>query len=381
MEKAHSRLRVAFIVGTLRQGGAEKQLVYMAQALHRAGVEVRIYSLTQGEHYESALRAEGIPICWFGRIGSPVVRLGALSRQLRAFHPHILQASHFFMNLYSSLAGRLHGALDIGSLRSDLVHEFEILGAWGPVLLRLPSVILANAEAAKRNAAGSSKAPDKIFIVANAIDIADFDRRAAQSVPSLSAPGEIIVVAAGTLLPVKRFDLFLSALALARRECAQLKGVLIGDGPEMSALQERACALGLIPDGLTFLGRRNEIPALLRQAAMLLLTSDHEGFPNVILEAMAARLPIIATPAGDVGAIVQNEATGYVVPFNDTGAMARRMVELAHAPALRRQFGVAGRARVEQCYSFEDLADRLLASYRAMALKQNRAALLSLLGK
>jgi glycosyltransferase involved in cell wall biosynthesis len=112
---------------------------------------------------------------------------------------------------------------------------------------------------------------------------------------------------------------------------------------------------------------------------MLVVSSDHEGFPNVVLEAMAARLPVVTTPAGDAGVVVRDCVTGYVVPFNDTEAMASRMVQLAKSADLRRRFGAGGREQVEQHYSFENLADRILSIYRDIAAQQGKQKVLSIL--
>lgn len=79
---------------------------------------------------------------------------------------------------------------------------------------------------------------------------------------------------------------------------------------------------------------------------------------------------MIATPVGDVSRIVDHEKTGYVVPFDDIDAMASRMVRLATSPSLRSHMGEAGRARVEQSYSYQTLGGRLLDTYRLMAETQ-----------
>ena len=98
--------------------------------------------------------------------------------------------------------------------------------------------------------------------------------------------------------------------------------MIVGDGPLWTALHQRAQDLGLLPDGVAFLGRRNDVPALLGSADMLVLSSDHEGCPNVVMEAMAARRPVVTTPAGDAGVLVEDGVSGYVVPFDDVEAMA-----------------------------------------------------------
>src|SRR5437867_4813362 len=108
------RLRVALVAGTLVQDGAEKQLVYMAHALSEAHVDIRVYCLTRGEFYESALTALGIQTYWVGRFGSRISRLLTLTAALREFRPHIVQAGHFFTNLYATVAARLCKAVPVG---------------------------------------------------------------------------------------------------------------------------------------------------------------------------------------------------------------------------------------------------------------------------
>jgi glycosyltransferase involved in cell wall biosynthesis len=355
--------RVALLAGKLGQGGAEKQLVYMARALCQAGVDVRLYSLTRGEFHEAELQRLGLPPCWVGRFSSPLARLATLTAALRQFRPHIVQSAHFYTNLYASLSGRLCRAVAIGALRSDLAFHLETHGRWARWLLHMPSALLANSYAAKRDLEGLSIRA-KISVIPNVIDLAGFDAPCSEAAPSLGAVGRPVAVALGNLIAVKRLERFLLALAQARRVVAGLTGVIIGDGPERPDLEQRADALGLLPEGVRFMGRRNDVPALLKQADMLVLCSDHEGFPNVLLEAMAARLPVITTPVGDGAVVVQDGVTGYLVACHDVDGMAERMARVAGSPNLRRQLGEAGRKRAEQEYSFESLAARLLLVYQ-----------------
>src|SRR4028119_273341 len=113
MVSSNHHLRVALLAGALSQGGAEKQLTYMARALLDAGVEVRVYSLTQGEFYESALRSLGLQPIWVGQFSNPLLRVAVLAQRLREFRPHILQSTHFFTNLHVTLVARLYGIMAI----------------------------------------------------------------------------------------------------------------------------------------------------------------------------------------------------------------------------------------------------------------------------
>jgi glycosyltransferase involved in cell wall biosynthesis len=192
--------------------------------------------------------------------------------------------------------------------------------------------------------------------------------------------GRVIAAAVGSLHPCKRFDRFLEALALARRSEPALAGILAGtDRGERSALQAKARSLKLAPPDLIFAGECANVPALLSRAGLLVLSSAYEGFPNVILEAMAARLPVISTPAGDAARIVKHGQTGYVVTGEDIAKMAGFMVQLAQSPALREALGRTGRQRAEKEYSFESLTERLLDSFHLFAGKKGRASLACML--
>lgn len=368
-----ARYRVALIAGGLALGGAEKQLVYMARALVGRGVTLRCYSLTTGDAYEEAIRRAGAELVWIGRHRAPAARLVRLAYELARFRPHVVQAGHFFVNLYAALGARLCGAVSIGALRNDAVFELNENGRWGPWLLRLPTVLVANSAAGCRNACALGRRRDEVLLLPNVIDLSEFDAaRTDLDLRAGIAPGTVLMAAVGRLVPAKRFDRFLDALARARRDRPELHGVIVGNGPERAALEERAARRGLAAS-VRFLGARRDVPALLRQADAFVLCSDHEGFPNVLLEAMAARLPVITTPAGDARAIVLPNVTAYVVEPDDVEMLATRMCQLATGPTERRVMGLAGRRRVESVFRADVLADRLLEVYRTAEERRGRA--------
>jgi hypothetical protein len=150
--------RVALVAGTLGQGGAEKQLVYGARALAEAGVHVRVYSLTEGEWYAAELAAHGLAPTWVGRARNPAARVLALVRALAGFRPHLVQAGHFFTNLYVAGAATAVGAVAVGGMREDPRWGMAQNGRWGPLLLRAPRAIVANSEAARGWGRGSPSA-------------------------------------------------------------------------------------------------------------------------------------------------------------------------------------------------------------------------------
>ena len=126
--------------------------------------------------------------------------------------------------------------------------------------------------------------------------------------------------------------------------------------------------------------RRISIGLIAASAALLIavLTANVQR-PNVILEAMTARLPVITTPAGDAGVIVEHDKTGYVVKPDDAQSMAAFIVRLAQSPSLRMKLGEAGRTRVEQEYDYESLSHRLIAIFHGFAALKRETCLRELL--
>jgi glycosyltransferase involved in cell wall biosynthesis len=369
--------RIALVAGTLGQAGAEKQLVFMARALRDAGADLRIYCLTRGEYYEAHLRQLGIQPRWFGRFGgirfaNIPLRLGSLAIGLARFRPHIVQAGHFFCNLHAGLCGRLCGAMAIGAMRNDLEREVNASGRLIRPLLRLPSGIIANSRAALQGIEAFGVDRESAVILENVIDLEEFEARLREGEPAWNPEGPPVAVAVGRMHSEKRFDRYLEALALARRSSPAVRGVIVGDGPLWDDLRRRAGELGLLPDGVMFLGRRNDVPALLGRADMLVLSSSHEGCPNVVMEAMAAGRPVVTTPAGDAGILVEDGVHGYVVPFDDVAGMADRMVKLAGSREVCRRFGEAGRRKIEAHHGYAGLDRRLVAAYETIAERAGR---------
>ncbi len=363
-------LRVAFIAGSLGQGGAEQQLLYLTRELARAHVDVHVFTLSRGERYESLFDEAQVPITWAGRYRLPR-RVLDVATTVRRFRPHVIQAGHFFTNLYAVAAARLSGGAEIGAIRNDVHFDKAECGRWGHALLHVPRTLIANSQAAAHNAREDGVAAHRLQVLTNVIDVRAFDR--ASGGRHVDARAEAVALAVARLVPAKRLDRFLHALAHARRMGTRLRGVIVGEGPERERLERLANELGLQPGGIAFFGARRDVPRLMARADMLVLTSQHEGFPNVLLEGLTARLPVITTPAGDATELIRDGQTGFVVPFDDPSILARRLIELARSPATRRVLGSAGRTLVEQRYGLTGLATRALQIYHDAARQQHSA--------
>lgn len=350
-------LRVCFIAGTLGQGGAERQLFYMLQALQAAGACVKVLSISKGEFWESPIRGLGIEVAYVGGSPSRLKRLIQIGREVRRFKPHIVHAQHFYVNLYASIAARLSGCREIGAIRSNVISELaDVGGLLGRASLRLPRMLASNSRAAIRNLINLGVRETRLFFLPNVIDNSHFTRGSSTEADSF------VLLGVGSLVAAKRFDLFLETMAQLKSKFP-VRGIIAGDGPLRKELENQAGRLGLLPGRVEFVGRVNDTVDLYLRASLFLLTSDHEGTPNVVLEAMASGIPVVATGVGDVPDLLGNGARGRLVAPGDLDGLVSAIGDLLGDPQTRARLASHAQAYVQLQHSHTALKDDLTNLY------------------
>jgi glycosyltransferase involved in cell wall biosynthesis len=195
---------------------------------------------------------------------------------------------------------------------------------------------------------------DQYRIVPNGVDL---NRFAGAWSP---VPGRILMV--GRLAAPKRPDLALRALARVRARVPAAELHLAGDGPLEPEARALARELG-IEDAVRFLGRRDDVAALLREAAVALLASDYEGSPLSVIEAMATGVPVVATAAGGVDELVVDGTTGVLAPPRDADALGEALVRVLSDPAAGAAMGAAGKRAAHERLSTERMVAETVALY------------------
>lgn len=357
-----SQLRVCFLAGTLGQGGAERQLFYLLKTLREQGATVQLLSLTRGEFWEAPIAELGVDVRWVGQPESRLARLVRIIREVKAFRPDILQSQHFYTNLYAAAAAQVLGVREIGALRCDGASEVAEHGrALGWMSLRWPHVIAANSRAAIDYAVQAGRSASSLFFLPNAIDAAQFSSRIE---PPQSSNGAVRLLTAGRLEEQKRMDRLVRVLAELRRSCSiPFRAVIAGDGPLRPHL-ERQIVEAEISDVVEFRGLVRDLKAAYHDADIFLLTSDWEGTPNVVLEAMAAGLPVVATNVGGVPDIIQHGVTGLLAAPQAEPELTALLRQLTEQPQLRAQLGNAARTHIEQQHALSRLPHVLTDLYR-----------------
>jgi len=174
-----------------------------------------------------------------------------------------------------------------------------------------------------------------------------------------------VAVCVSRLVPIKNVALFVDAMAVVHRARPDACGVIVGDGPLVAVLKARAAALG-VSGAIRFAGYvgQRELPLWYRAADVFVLSSDFDNSPNVVLEAMASGLPLVATNVGGVPDFVEAPAGGALVDKGDAAAMGTEILELLGNEARRRDAGSFNRQRATTKFSWRTSAEQLLAAYR-----------------
>lgn len=163
---------------------------------------------------------------------------------------------------------------------------------------------------------------DKLRVLPHAVDTGRFQ----PTVPLAERPYDFLFV--GQLIPLKRVDAILRALHAARQTSPALRLAIVGQGPLRDDLEALTDRLGL-RDAVDFLGMRRDMPAVYNQARCVLIASEHEGLPIVLVEAMCCGCVPIASRVGSIGDLIDPGRNGFLVPPGDHAGLAQRMLEVA----------------------------------------------------
>jgi glycosyltransferase involved in cell wall biosynthesis len=207
---------------------------------------------------------------------------------------------------------------------------------------------------------------EKITVLHNFVDayIRPTDDEVLRLRHEMKLDDELVIVTVGRLSVEKGHANLLNAIALLkdRRELPKHRFVLVGDGPEEGNLRRQAAQLG-IEDRLIWAGVQKDVAPYYAMAAIYALPSKSEGSPNVILEAMAASLPIAATRAGGVPEILENDVTGLLVPKENPQALADAIQKLLLSDDLRARLASAAHRQAETAHTIEAYRRELTQFY------------------
>ncbi len=381
--RAAGATRIVHLIGQLGLGGSERQLLVLLQHLDRDRFENHLVVFNPSPHGE--LHQE------FEQLGIPVItvppacrrvsqRLRFLWRTCRRLAPDVIHSWTAHDNPYAGIVGRLAGIRGrFGSLRTTLHSTLmaNLPRSYRWLVLHGVAELVVNSETAARELREQGIRPRRIRLLRNCVPAPPADVAPADLEELGIAAAQRVIGLIGNLRAVKDHLFFVDAMARVLPEVPELRVLLVGqplpsepDYPRR--IEERIERHGL-RGRFVITGFRSDVPALLRRMEICCLSSKSEGMPNVVLEAMAAARPVVATRVGGVPELVEDGDGGILIEPGDVGGFAAAVSRLLAEPELARRMGERGRERARRRHDCAAAALYLGDLYR-QALGETPAA-------
>jgi sugar transferase (PEP-CTERM/EpsH1 system associated) len=350
------RLRVVHVTGCLDMGGQEKLLVEFAKHADRDRFDLRFLSLGSRGVLADELEAQGWPVTALDLSPGLHLRLPwRLSRLFRQWRADIVHTHNDRPLLYAAPAARLarvssvlhtkHGRGTGNSRRQNFLAALAARFTDHFVCVSHDCARLAHEQGVPGN---------RVRTLLNGIDT----QRFAFTGSNPNGPAAIVA----RLCADKDIGTLLDAVAIVTRAAPDFRLVIAGDGPCMSDLKLHSDRLNL-GSCVQFLGLVQNVPTLLQQARLYVLSSISEGVSLTLLEAMACGLPVVATRVGGTPEVVADGVSGLLVPPRDPAALAAALLRVHRDPFLAQQMGVAGRREVETNFDIRAMVARYESLY------------------
>lgn len=367
-------LRIVYFLDTLGIGGTELNAVRLAERLDPAQFEIFMACFGDGP-LRARLEAAGIPIRLYplrSLYGVGMIRQGLrFARFLRDEHVDIVHSHDRYSNLFCMMWGRYAGTKALiaskrwGTMR--ITHA-----ATNRLAYRLAHRVLGNSRQVGESLVAVERVPrERIVVVTNFVDDDAFDTASPDTLDGLRrelkvSSDALVVGIVARLSPIKDHKSLIKAIALLQPAFPKLILVIVGSGPSRAELEAFVAAEG-IESIVRFAGLREPPPNLHSLFDISVLCSLSEGFPNSVVEAMAAARPVIGTAVGGIPDAVREGANGNLVPAHNPTELAAALAPLLRDPELRRRMGAEGRKIAQEEFSASTVLPRIASLYRELA--------------
>ena len=396
-------VRVALVITDLEVGGAEKCLTQLALGVRREEFLPEVYCLQPRPQGEKAklvdqLESTGVPVHLLNATSAwgviHVVR--ALRREFLRQRPHVVQTFLYHANVVGILAARLAAipwvftgirVADPNPYRRQIERWLYGFAAMNFCVSRSVAAAYqtsgfkvsdARVTTADNTPPGFKLLPElwrrKLQVIPNAVDTAVYATAHPAGLASDGCgPERRVLLFVGRLAKQKGLDWLLACLPDLFARLPDHDLVLAGDGPQRDSLQQLAARLK-VAERVHFLGWRADVPQLLKRADLLVLPSRYEGMPNVVLEALAAGVPVVATRVEGAEEILGGLAATCLVGFGQSQDLIQRISELATNEEVRAALIDQGRNRVACEFSIPAMVERYTQFWKLPTSSASAAA-------
>jgi glycosyltransferase involved in cell wall biosynthesis len=353
-------MRIVQLMASPFFGGPERQMLGLARALPPS-YRTSFLSFSEGGRCRPLLgevSRDGFEAVEL-KHNFPQIRRAAneVAHHLRRLRADVVCCSGYKPDLLGLLASRQAGvrAVSVSHGWTRATWKVRLYETADRLALRWMDAIVCVSEGQAVKVRRTGAPQERIHVIRNAVSLEKFgnpDLQYRQELQSFfPTPRHHIVCAAGRLSPEKGFARLVDAAALLVKTRPAIGFAIFGEGPLRGELTRQIADLNLL-DHVVLPGFSSQIEAYLPHADVVALPSYTEGLPVIALEAMAARVPVVATAVGGVPEVVEDEVSGYLVPPGDAPALARRLSDVIRDDAGRRAMGQRGRQVVQERFTF-----------------------------
>ena len=365
--------KIILLINSLGTGGAEKQLVYLALALKKLDYDIQVFTLITEDMnpgYQKQLTDAHIPLKSFDAIPgdlNPLILLNVMIA-IRHTKADIVHSFLFHSNLVARLARLINPhIIQISSIRS-LIEGGRKRDRLYRLTDPLCHITTQNSQpGAARYIQTKSVPAHKMRIIPNGIDTKHFSPQPHHRTKlrhELDLGENLTWLSVGRLERVKNYPLLLHTFHRIIKQYPQTRLLIAGDGPLRSELENLLIVLDLTTT-VQLLGVRRDINEVMNAADACVLSSLWEGTPNVLLEAGATGLPVVACDVGGVADTMMNGVTGFLAePENEQDLLETMIQIMDMSDAQRQQVGCAGRAYIVEHYSLENSIKHWIEVYQ-----------------
>jgi len=358
------KTRLALCITELEVGGAERCLVQLATRLDRDRFAPVVYVLAPRPTADlwclSALEAAGVEVHFLGvnRKWQCPIAVGRLARLFKRQQPEVVQSFLFHANIVARLAARRAGVPVVVSG----IRVAERRSRWPLWVDRISGRLVDRYVCVSRSVARFAELEaglpeSKLVVIPNGIDLERFPAPVPADLrPDAVAPQHRLITYVGRLDRQKRVAWLLEGAASWLGRLPDCDLLVVGRGPYRAGL-ERLVALAGIADRVHFLGFRDDVPQILARSRLLVLPSQWEGMPNVVLEAMASGLPVVATDVEGVAELLGPGAGAQTASYGDRETFAEKVIRLLTDGELADRLGQQNRRRAEAHFAIEQMVE------------------------
>lgn len=365
-------LRILHLRSSSGLWGGERQILQLAQPLVRHGIHMGLCVLSRGDAgrpLAEAARRLGIEVELLRADARfPLVAIAVIARRLREGHFDVLHTHEYKGDLLSLLAARRAGVPIVASVRgyTQRTLPLRLYRYLDLFALRHFDRVLPVSEYLRSELLAAGLNAEAIITVYDGLDLATFRNQTttAQGLRTrLGLNRAFVVTIVGRLSSEKGQRDFLAAARFVLDQLHNVRFLVVGEGPDHAALQAQAMAIGR-SGTILFLGYREDVPALMMASDVVILASHREAFGDVLIEAMAASRPVVATRVGGVPEIVRDGEAGLLVPPRNPACLAQAIIYLLTHPEEARRMGQRGCAVVAKHFTIQRVAEQLANIYQ-----------------